>query len=50
MVQDHFWKNVFFSHFLTHYWSHNGPFLRHLGVFHGPNLSPHAQNMLKNFG
>ena len=32
MVRDHFWKNTF----LTHFWSQNGPFSRHLEIFHGP--------------
>ena len=32
MVRDHFWKNAF----LTHFWSQNGPFSRHFGIFHGP--------------
>ena len=32
MVYDHFWK----SRFLTHFLSHNGPFSRHFGLFHGP--------------
>ena len=32
MVHDHFWKNVF----LTHFWNQNGPFSRHFGIFHGP--------------
>ena len=25
-----------FDPFLTHCWSHNGPFSRHFGIFHGP--------------
>ena len=25
-----------FDPFLTHFWSHNGPFPRHLWIFHGP--------------
>ena len=32
MVKDHFWKKSF----LTHFWSQNGPFSRHFGIFHGP--------------
>ena len=35
MVEDHFWKNAFLTH-LTHFWSQNGPFSRHFGIFHGP--------------
>ena len=26
MVRDHFWKNTFLAHFLTHFWSQNSPF------------------------
>ena len=33
MVRDHFWKNPF----LTHFWSQNGLFSRHFGIFHEPN-------------
>ena len=29
-------ENRIFDPFLTHFWSHNGPFSRHFGVFHGP--------------
>ena len=32
MVRDHFWKNAF----LTLFWSQNGPFSRHFGIFDGP--------------
>ena len=32
MVRDHFWKNAF----LTQFWSQNGPFSRHFGIFHDP--------------
>ena len=27
-----------FDPFLTHFWSQNGPFSRHFGIFHGPKL------------
>ena len=36
MVHDHFWRKHFFDPFLTHLWSQNGPFSRHIGIFHGP--------------
>ena len=35
---DHFWKNAFLTHFLTHFWSQNGPFSRHFGIFREPKL------------
>ena len=28
-----------FDPFLTHFWSQNGPFLRHFGIFHGPKCA-----------
>ena len=34
-----------FDPFLTHYWSQNGPFSRHFGIFQ--NAPPRAQNGLK---
>ena len=37
-----------FGPFLTHFWSQNGPFSRHFGIFHGPKRittgSKRAQN------
>ena len=36
MVQDHFWKKRVFDPFLIHFWSQNGPFSRHFGIFCGP--------------
>ena len=32
MIQDDFWRSAF----LTHFWSQNGLFSRHFGLFHGP--------------
>ena len=36
MVRGHFWKKRIFDLFLTHFWSQNGPFSRHFGIFHEP--------------
>ena len=36
MVQHHFWKHIIFARFVTHFWSENGPFSKHFGIFHGP--------------
>ena len=44
MVSDHFWKNTF----LTHSWSHNGPFSRHFGIFHGPKRVTTGSKRAKN--
>ena len=48
MVQDHFWKNAFLTHFLTHCWSQNGPFSRHFGIFHCPKRATTGSNWPKN--
>ena len=48
MVQDHFWKNVFFDPFLTHCWSQNGPFSRNFGIFHGPKCATTGSKRPKN--
>ena len=44
MVRDHFWKNTF----LTHFWSQNGPFSRHFGIFHGPKRVTTGSKRAKN--
>ena len=44
MVQDHFWKNAF----LTHFWSQNGPFPRHFGIFHGPKRATMGSKRSEN--
>ena len=36
MVQHQVLKHAFLTHFLTHFWSQNGPFPRHFSIFHGP--------------
>ena len=48
MVQDHFWKNAFLTHFLTHFWSQVGPFSRHFGIFHGPNRATRGSKRPKS--
>ena len=49
-------KHVF-DPFLIHFWSHNGPFSRHFGIFHGPkhvtmakHLFEHPKWSRNNFG
>ena len=37
-----------FDPFLTHYWSQNGPFSRHVGIFHGPNRVTTGSKRAKN--
>ena len=44
MVHDHFWKNVF----LTHFWSQNSPFSRHFWVFHAPKRVTTGSKRAKN--
>ena len=44
MVQDHFWKNVF----LTHFGSQNDPFSRHFGIFRGPKHATTGSKRAKN--
>ena len=44
MVQDHFWKDAF----LTHFWSQNDPFSRHFGIFHGPMSLTTGSKLAKN--
>ena len=34
--------------FLTHFWSQNGPFSRHLGIFHGPQRVTRGWKRAKN--
>ena len=48
MVQDPFWKNAFFDPFSTHFWSQNGPFSRHFGIFHGPKRATTGSKRPKN--
>ena len=35
-VGDHSWKRAFLTNFVTHFWSQNGTFSRHFGIFYGP--------------
>ena len=37
-----------FDPFLTHFWSHNGPFSRHFGIFHGPKCAIMGSKRAKN--
>ena len=37
-----------FDQFLTHCWSQNGPFSRHLGIFHGPKRATTGSKRPKN--
>ena len=37
-----------FDPFFTHFWSQNGPFSRHLGMFHGPKLVATGSKWAKN--
>ena len=37
-----------FDPFLTHFWSHNGPFPRHFGIFHGPKRATTGSKRPKN--
>ena len=48
MVQHHFWKHKKFSRFLTHFWSENGPFSKHFGIFHGPKRVTTCSKWAKN--
>ena len=44
MVQGHFWKNAF----LTHFRFQNGPFSRHFGIFHAPKRAHTGSKRAKN--
>ena len=48
MVWDHFWEKHIFDPFLTHFWSKNGPFSRHFGIFHGPKRVTTGSKWAKN--
>ena len=37
-----------FDPFLTHFWSQNGPFSRHFGIFHGPKRVTTGAKWVKN--
>ena len=37
-----------FGPFLTHFWSRNGPFSRHFGIFHGPKRTTMGSKRAKN--
>ena len=37
-----------FDPFLTHFWSQNGPFSRHFGIFHGPKRATTGSKRPKN--
>ena len=37
-----------FDPFWTHFWSHNGPFSRHCGIFHGPKRVTTGSKRAKN--
>ena len=37
-----------FDPFVTLFWSQNGPFLRHVGIFHGPKRVPMGSKWAKN--
>ena len=37
-----------FDPFLTHFWSQNGPFSRHFGIFHGPKHITTSSKWAKN--
>ena len=47
MVQDHFWKNTFVTHFSPNFAPKAAPFEGILGFYMGQNASPLAQNGLK---
>ena len=44
MVEDHSQKNAFW----THFWSQNGPFSGHFGIFHGPKRVTTGSKRAKN--
>ena len=48
MVKDHFFARHVFDPFFTHFWSQNGPFSRHFGIFHGPKRVPMGSKLAKN--
>ena len=41
-------KKRVFDPFLTHFWSSNGPFSRHFGIFHGPKRATTGSKQPKN--
>ena len=41
-------EKCIFDPFLTHFWSQNGPFLRHFGIFHGPKRATTGSKRPKN--
>ena len=43
-----FLKKRVFDPFLTHFWSQNGPFSRHFGIFHGPKRATTGSKRPKN--
>ena len=48
MVQGHFWKNTFLTHFSPFFGSQNGPFSRHFGIFQGRKRASTGSNPAKN--
>ena len=48
MFRDHFLEKCVFDPFLTHFWSQNGPFSRHFGIFHGPKRATTGSKQPKN--
>ena len=48
MVQDHFWEKRVCDPFSTHFWSQNGLFSRHFGVFHAPKRVSTGSKRVKN--
>ena len=41
-------RKGFFDPFLTHFWSQNGPFSRHFGIFRGPKRATTGSKRAKN--
>ena len=48
MVEDQFWNKAFLTLFFTHFWSQNGPFSRHFGIFHWPKRVNTGPKWAKN--
>ena len=44
IIEYHFWKKAFLTHFLTHFWSQNSHFQVFLVILERQNGPPWAQN------
>ena len=47
MIRDEF-RRIYFDPFLTHFWSQNGFFSGHFGIFHGPNCVTTGSKWARN--